>query len=237
MTRAAIAAVALAGMLPGYVTAGTQPTAHDIIAGDTAKWGEVYNRAGHKAPDAPLRWAEKHAVIQIEGRIAPADRQDLARAVGILNSHLPPGSTVSVGRTGARREYDPLENRNPKPGAVILAFLPRKLWPEPLTTGPGGVKTNTIGIGMPEVLPGAQTHHIQAGWILVDSDRIRRGGPGSVVAVILHEFLHVTGRMHPRGANRHARTIMNHGAPLNPPNYLYPLDIEVLQMLHGRTSP
>ena len=63
--------------------------------------------------------------------------------------------------------------------------------------------------------------------------------PGRVAAlrrplasVVLHEFLHLAGRTHPT-AKQCRQSIMNPQAPVRPPNFLYPLDVAILQTLYG----
>lgn len=239
MTRTAIAA-ALAVMLAGGVgAADPTPTAQGLIAGDTKLWSVFYAAGGYPPPSAPLRWVEKHATVYIDGTAGRADREDLDRAVGILNEYLPAGRSVSVGRgptPGPDRETGQLE-----PGVILIGFGPKFLWPKALTEGPfsmviGGGHPDIVALGMPLTTSGPRAHHIRGGFILVDSDDIRQTG-GSVVRAILHEFLHVTGRMHPHGPLKHALSIMNHDAPARPPTFLHPLDIEILQTMFGRTEP
>ena len=132
----------------------------------------------------------------------------LAEAIGILNTVLPPSHRIRMGRQDDLKLKDALSQ-----GEIVIGFMPRKEWPETVRNQFSALST-IRAFGFPFQPAGEPLERIVGGVIFVDSDHIKQRG-NSVVDTLLHEFLHVFGRLHPKqGTFPH--TIMNHGAPVRP---------------------
>ena len=215
---------------PGYVSA--------YLEAETKDYRKFNKQFAVDGPYEPVRF-EMPPSVHIMQRATGTEARAVAEAVKIINGALPASFQLTFDPND--RWVEEGAGTELWKGKIFVLFWKfdeafRKALKERGETIHPRAFDKQGAMGLPlRTKTDWEPHFVDSGMVHIDTAKLRVHGNPPLVGVVIHELLHVFGKLHPdRG--RFPDTIMNNRNPkAREYPYLRPVDVQVLQAIYGKS--